>query len=142
MGYVSARGFSLNFFKHTNLYIHREQRLTEATNMPKTSKQRRGEIVHDLQQFGTNTISQRDFVKILEYNDVTTGAAIKDYTKRLLDGNYLGRVEGGFKLTKESRKEGIIIIKVRPSQHTAAVRDSLTAALQQFRPLTTMEIEG
>jgi len=110
--------------------------------MPKTSKQRRGEIIYDLEQFGTNTIPQRDFEKILEYNDVTNTKAQKDYTKKLVEGNYLVRVEGGFLLTNESRKEGIIVIKVRPSQHTAAVMDSLTAALQQFRPLTTMEIEA
>jgi DeoR/GlpR family transcriptional regulator of sugar metabolism len=110
--------------------------------MPKTQTQRKGEIVYDLQQYGTNTIPQRDFEKILEYNNVTNNKAQKDYTEKLVEGNYLERVEGGLLLTDESRKEGIIVIKVRPSQHTAAVRDSLTAALQQFRPLTTMELEG
>jgi hypothetical protein len=110
--------------------------------MPKTQTQRKGEIVYDLIQYGQQTILQKDFEKILEYNDVNNKAAQKDYTKKLIEGNYLIRVEGGFLLTDESRKEGVITIKVRPSQHTAAVRDSLTAALQQFRPLTTMELEG
>jgi hypothetical protein len=110
--------------------------------MPKTQTQRKGEIVYDLLQYGQQTILQKDFEKILEYNDVTNKAAQKDYTAKLIEGNYLIRVEGGFLLTDASRKEGVITIKVRPSQHTAAVRNSLTAALGQFRPLVTMELEG
>jgi hypothetical protein len=109
--------------------------------MPKTQTQRKGEIVYDLLRYGQQTIPQKEFEKTLEYNDVTNQAAQKDYTAKLIEGNYLTRVEGGFRLTDASRKEGIITIKVRPPQHIAVVARGLEAALGQFRPLTTMLIE-
>ena len=109
--------------------------------IPKTQMQRKGEIIYDLLAHGKNLILQKDFERALNYNDVTNATAQKDYTTKLIEGNYLVQVEGGFRLTEKSRKEGVITIKVHPSQHTGAVRDRLTAALQQFRPLTTMEME-
>jgi len=127
--------------KHTNIYMQCEQRVIEATNMPKTQKQTRGEIIHDLYQYGKNPIPQADFLEILSDHNVTHNTAIKGYTEKLVKENYLKRVEGGFRLTDESRKDGIITIWVRPSQNTKAVRDSLPAALQQFYPLATVEEE-
>ncbi len=110
--------------------------------MPKTTKQKRGEIVYDLQQYGENLIPQKEFERTLGYNDVTQPTAIREYTKQLIAEGYLIRIEGGFQLTDASLSEGIIIIKVRPSQHRDAVVKGLTAALQQFRPLTTIEVVG
>jgi predicted transcriptional regulator len=110
--------------------------------MPKTTRQKRGEIVYDLQQYGKNLIPQKEFERTLGYNDVTNTAAIKSYTKQLIAEGYLIRIEGGFQLTDASLSDGIIIIKVRPSQHRGAVVRGIEQALGQFRPLTTVEVEG
>ena len=110
--------------------------------MPKTQRQRRGEIVRDLRRFGKTTIPQADFDRVLENHDVTNPGAIKDYIRKLEEGNYLTRVKGGFRLTNESMKAGTITIRVTPSQHTASVAAGLTAALHQFGPLATMELVG
>lgn len=109
--------------------------------MPKTTKQKRGEIVYDLQKYGKNLIPQADFERTLGYNDVTHPTAIKLYTKQLIAEGYLIRIEGGFQLTNASLSDGIIIIKVRPSQHRGAVERGIEQALGQFKPLTTIELE-
>lgn len=110
--------------------------------MPKTTKQKRGEIVYDLQKYGKNLIPQADFERTLGYNDVTHPTAVREYTKQLIAEGYLTRIEGGFQLTDASLSEGIIIIKVRPSQHRGAVERGIEQALGQFRPLTTVETDA
>ena len=110
--------------------------------MAKTQKQRRGEIVKDLRRYGKTMIPDAEFKRVLEDNDVTNPVATKEYIRKLEEGNYLTRVEGGFRLTNESMKAGTITIRVTPSQHTASVAAGLTAALHQFGPLATMELVG
>lgn len=109
--------------------------------MPKTTKQRRAEIVHDLCKFGTRTIPQTEFIRTLKDHDVSAPAAIKEYTNELQSGQYIERAEGGYKLTSDSLQEGIITIRVSPSQHRATVVKGLTQALAQFKPLATLEVD-
>lgn len=109
--------------------------------MPKTTKRRRAEIVHDLCKFGTRTIPQKQFIRILKDHDVTTPAAIKTYSEELEIEQYLQRVEGGYKLTRDSLQDGIITIRVSPSQHRSIVVKGLTQALAQFKPLATLEVD-
>lgn len=108
--------------------------------MPKTAKQRRGEIVHSLR--GHELITPKDLRDAMENVGVDCATARRDYENTLEDRGYLKRIPGGWELTEASKQDGIITIRVAPSQNKADVVNGLTAALQQFKPLATMEIEG
>lgn len=107
--------------------------------MPKTSKQRRGEIVHDLR--GRKLITPEDLRAAMEKAGVDCATARREYENTLEDREYIKRIPDGWELTEASKQDGIITIRVAPSQNKADVVNGLTAALQQFKPLATMEIE-
>ena len=108
--------------------------------MPKTAKQRRGEIVHALQH--EDLITDAKLREALADVDIESPNGIKEYVTALEDLKYITRVPGGFKLTEESKKTGTITIRVTPKQNTANVAKGLTAALQQFKGIATMIIEA
>ena len=107
--------------------------------MPKSSKQRRGEIIYALRH--EDLISDAKLRDALSDADIESPNGIKEYVAALVATGYLERTPGGFRLTAESRKTGTITIRVHPKQNTAAVFKGLDAALQQFRPLISIETE-
>jgi hypothetical protein len=101
--------------------------------MPKSAKQRRGEIIYALRG--------KQQTAMIEAG-VECPATRKTYEADLEDLEYLERVPGGWKLTTASKRASVITIQVLPSQNKADVMKGLDAALQQFKPLVTMELEG
>jgi hypothetical protein len=108
--------------------------------MPKSAKQRRGEIIYALR--GLKLITPIDLRGAMTAAGVECAATRKAYENDLEDLGYLTRVPGGWKLTPASKQDGIILIRIKPSQNQPDVIRGLDAALQQFKPLTTMEIEA
>ena len=107
--------------------------------MPKSAKQRRGEIIYALR--GKSRITPEDLRAAMESVGVECATTRRDYEHDLEDLKYLERTAGGWKLTLASKRAAIITIRVIPSQNKADVVRGLDAALQQFKPLTTLEIE-
>lgn len=107
--------------------------------MPKSTKQRRGEIIHALR--GHKLITPEDLRAAMEDAGVNGTTSRRDYEKDLTYHGYLKRAPGGWKLTPASKRNAIITIRVMPSQNRADVIRGLKAALQQFKSLTTLEIE-
>ena len=108
--------------------------------MPKSQTQRRGEIVNALRRTGKEILSPEDMRNAFEAAGVEAAGVRKEYLQRL-EKDYIIRVEGGWRLNKRSKQDGIIIIRVAPSQNRGDVLRGLTAALQQFKPLISMEVE-
>lgn len=108
--------------------------------MPKKTKQMQGEILHTIQALDKKRISMKELEAVMGAVGIEPPTTTK-YTNRLIELNLLERVAGGFQLTEAGREEGIIIIRVSPRYNRDAVMKGLTAALQQFKPLVTVEIE-
>ncbi len=108
--------------------------------MPKTTKQRRGEIVNALR--GLQLITPADLRRAMNKAGVDCGTTRREYETALEDLGYIERTAGGWELTDESKQDGIIILRVNPSQNRADVISGLDAALAQFKPLVTVEIEA
>lgn len=108
--------------------------------MPKTSKQRRGEIVNALR--GRKLITPSDLREAMVAAGVECATTRRDYEHDLETLGYIVRTAGGWELTEQSRKDGIIVIRVSPSQNRDAVVRGIEAALAQFKPLATQEIEA
>ena len=108
--------------------------------MPKSAKQRRGEIIHALR--GHKLITPEDLRIAMDDAGISGVTTRRDYEDDLEHLKYLRRVPGGWQLTPESKRAAFITIQVLPSQNRGDVIRGLDAALQQFKPLATMEIEG
>lgn len=108
--------------------------------MPKSAKQRRGEIIHALR--GKAIITPEDLKAAMAAADVESDSGRRDYLAKLEDQGYIRRTPGGWKLSTASKQDSLITIRVTPSQNRADVIRGLTAALQQYSPLTTIEIEA
>jgi len=107
--------------------------------MPKSSKQRRGEIIHALR--GKKLVTPEDLRTAMEGVGVEGERTRQKYEEDLEYHKCLKRTPGGWALTPASKRDAIITIRVMPSQNRADVVRGLTAALQQFKPLATMEME-
>ncbi|MHC1623328.1 MAG: hypothetical protein ACXQTR_01905 [Candidatus Methanospirareceae archaeon] len=114
--------------------------------MPKTAKQRRGEIIHALrgQKLITQSklITPSDLRAAMETTGVECATTRRDYEEAMETLGYIERTAGGWELTDESKQDGIITIRVQPIQNKIAVMKGIAAALKQFEPLVTMEIEA
>ena len=107
--------------------------------MPRTAKQRRGEIIYALR--GKKIVTPEDMKEAMAAADVESDAGRKKYLEALEDLQYIRRIPGGWALTEASKRDALITIRVTPSQNQGDVIKGLSAALQQFKPLTTMELE-
>ena len=109
--------------------------------MPKKTKQVQGEIINAIKALNKDRVSMKELETVMESVGIEPPTTIK-YTERLIELKLLERVAGGFRLTEDGQDEGVIIIRVSPKHNRSAVVKGLTAALQQFKPLVTMEIEA
>jgi len=105
--------------------------------MPKTTKQRIGEIVYALR--GQKLITPTELRTVMGSVGVGCSTSRRDYERDLEALGYIRRIEGGWELTEQSKKDGIILIRVSPSQNREVVVKGLETALEQFKPLAIME---
>lgn len=112
--------------------------------MPLSTKQTQGEIIHALRKeahWTEGQITETILNGIMADAGVESPATVRNYKNALIALNMLKRIPGGYALTQKARRDSIITIRV-PEHNKGAVIKGLTAALQQFKPLATMEIEG
>jgi len=107
--------------------------------MPKTIKQRRGEILASLR--GKNLISESDLSAALRSAEIESPEAVKRYTRTLEETGALERVEGGWKLSARSKRTAVIKIKVAPAENLEDVIAALKTTLGRFGKVLQMEVE-
>lgn len=107
--------------------------------MPKSIKQRRGEIINTLR--GKDLISPAELEEALADAGIESPAGVIGYVDKLETLGYLVRVSGGWELSEESKETGVITIKVIPKQNLGEVARGLGTVLPQFGKITTMEVE-
>jgi len=107
--------------------------------MPQSTRQTQGEIIYALGQEGR--ITETTLNRIMADAGVESPATVRNYKNALIYQNLLKRVPGGYELTPKARETYTIKIEVQMHNKDAVIK-RLTAALQQFKPLATMEIEG
>jgi len=108
--------------------------------MPKSQRQRRGEILASLRN--TTLITNDDLNEALAAVEIESPGSVKTYIRSLEVLGYLIRVAGGWELSEESKATGEIVIKVRPGSYTGDVRRAVSAAIRPFRKIATMELEA
>lgn len=107
--------------------------------MPQSTKQTQGEIIHELRKEGK--ITEEKLNRIMADAGVESPTTVRNYKNALIRLHLLMRVPGGYELTAKAREDYTIQIKVQMHNKDAVIK-GLTAALQQFKPLATMEIEA
>nr|QNO41561.1 hypothetical protein HEBJAHIM_00002 [Methanosarcinales archaeon ANME-2c ERB4]QNO42115.1 hypothetical protein INBEEEIC_00017 [Methanosarcinales archaeon ANME-2c ERB4]QNO42273.1 hypothetical protein CCKMDOMK_00002 [Methanosarcinales archaeon ANME-2c ERB4]QNO42481.1 hypothetical protein LBOOMNCC_00034 [Methanosarcinales archaeon ANME-2c ERB4]QNO42566.1 hypothetical protein MMDHCPHC_00002 [Methanosarcinales archaeon ANME-2c ERB4] len=108
--------------------------------MPKTTCQRRGEVIASLPPAALITSDMLE--QALADNEIESPNAVKSYTRKLEETGYLDRVAGGWRLSRKSRQKRQIVVAVQPGQHYGDVMKAVTAAIRPFGKIATMEIEA
>ena len=107
--------------------------------MPRLKSKIAGRIVLALR--GKETITDEDIDEQLHALDIWGQRSIDEYHE-MLKAQYLERTPGGWTLKPESRKDAEIVIRVSPARNAGEVLRRLDVALNQFRPLITIEMEA
>lgn len=107
--------------------------------MPQSTRQTQGEIIHELKKEGGLITAER-LEEVMADVGINSPPTVTVYKKAFVKLNLLELVAGGYELTKEARADYTITIRM-PLHNKREVTKGITAALQQFKPLTTMEVE-
>lgn len=108
-------------------------------NIPQSTRQTQGEILHELRK-EAGVITEDRLQEVMAGAGVESLPTVKAYKKTLESLKLIERVAGGYELTKLAREDYTVLIRM-PQHNKGAVLKGLDAALQQFKPLTTMEVE-
>lgn len=108
--------------------------------MPQSTRQTQGEIIHELKK-EEGLITAERLEEVMADAGINSPPTVTIYKKALVRLNLLKMVAGGYELTQKARADYTITIRV-PMHNKGEVIKGLTAAMQQFKPLTTMEVEG
>lgn len=107
--------------------------------MPQSTRQTQGEIIHELRKEGGLITAER-LEEVMADAGINSQPTVTAYKKALVKLNLLELVAGGYKLTPKARTDYAITIWM-PLHNKGEVIKGLTAAMQQFKPLTTIELE-
>ena len=115
--------------------------------MPKGSQQTRSDIIvllkENRQARGRriDLITPEELELAMSKAGISAPGPVRDYTKKMVDQNYLRRTGGGFKLTEESLQTAVIRIEVSPTQNVGEITEAVDKAIKRFGGVTSLVLE-
>lgn len=103
-----------------------------------------GNIVNELKLTRKQVFSVKDLADAIRKVGPTSTGGVDNYLGNdgnLTRGGYITRCKGGWELTNESKKSGVIMIKVTPNQNTAEVFNAVGVATKRFGSVVELRME-